>query len=54
MAMFNFGKKKEEAPCCCTGSCDAETMAMAEQAKVQGASVCSIRRNDQTRTGCRR
>ena len=39
MAMFSFGKKKEEAPCCCAGSCDTETMAMAEQAKVRGVSV---------------
>jgi small redox-active disulfide protein 2 len=37
--MFNFGKKKEEAPCCCAGSCDTETMVMAEHAKAQGASV---------------
>lgn len=36
-----FGKKtaKEEAPCCCGGNCDAESMAKAETAKSEGASV---------------
>ena len=33
-----FAKKKEEHSCCC-GSCDAETMAKAETAKTDGASV---------------
>jgi small redox-active disulfide protein 2 len=35
-----FGKKKEEASsCCCGGNCDAESMAKAENAKAEGASV---------------
>jgi len=37
-----FGKKKteEKAPaCCCGGNCDAASMAEAETAKVEGASV---------------
>lgn len=35
-----FGKKKEEtSACCCGGNCDAETMAKAESAKTEGASV---------------
>ena len=35
-----FGKKKEESKgCCCGGNCDAETMAKAESAKTEGASV---------------
>lgn len=37
-----FGKKKteEKAPaCCCGGNCDSESMAKAETAKVEGASV---------------
>ena len=39
--MALFGKKtvKEEAPCCCGGNCDAESMAKAETAKSEGASV---------------
>jgi len=38
--MSLFGKKKEEtASCCCGGSCDAESMAKAERAKTEGASV---------------
>ena len=40
MALFNFGKKKEEtSSCCCGGSCDAESMAKAKNAKSEGASV---------------
>lgn len=39
MALFNFGKKKEETTSCCCGSCDAESMAKAEKAKVEGSSV---------------
>lgn len=35
---FSFGKKKEEAPCCC-GSCDGETMKKAEAAMTEGPSV---------------
>lgn len=37
--MSLFKKKEGSAPCCCGGNCDAETMAKAEDAKVQGASV---------------
>lgn len=40
MSLFNLGKKKEETPsCCCGGSYDAESMAKAEKAKVEGVSV---------------
>lgn len=31
-------KKKKEEPCCC-GNCDAQSMAKAEKAKTEGASV---------------
>jgi small redox-active disulfide protein 2 len=36
-----FGKKaeKDTAPCCCGGNCNAKSMAAAETAKTQGASV---------------
>ena len=37
-----FGKKKSEekaSSCCCGGNCDAESMAKAETAKTEGASV---------------
>ena len=38
--MSLFGKKKEEkTSCCCGGNCDAESMAKAENAKNEGASV---------------
>ncbi|BAK97904.1 hypothetical protein OBV_07060 [Oscillibacter valericigenes Sjm18-20] len=38
--MSLFGKKKEEtSSCCCGGNCDAESMAKAEGAKTEGASV---------------
>ena len=37
--MALFGKKKEETSCCCGGNCDAESMAKAESAKIEGASV---------------
>lgn len=40
--MALFGKKnKNEKPesCCCGGNCDAESMAKAESAKTEGASV---------------
>ena len=38
MGLFN--KKKEESKsCCCGGNCNAETMAKAEVAKSEGASV---------------
>ncbi|MBR0600038.1 thioredoxin family protein [Sinanaerobacter chloroacetimidivorans] len=40
MSLFNLGKKKEESSsCCCGGNCDAESMAKAETAKIEGASV---------------
>lgn len=40
MALFNHGKKKEEAPsCCCGGNCDAGSMAKAEAGKTGGAAV---------------
>lgn len=40
MALFNFGKKKEETSSCCSGgNCDAESMAKAENTKMEGASV---------------
>ncbi len=35
-----FAKKKEETKtCCCGGNCNAETMAKAETAKTEGASI---------------
>lgn len=37
--MSLFGKKKEEKTSCCGGNCDAESMAKAESAKTEGASV---------------
>jgi len=40
--MALFGKKSKEGKntsCCCGGNCDAESMAKAEAAKVEGASV---------------
>lgn len=39
MALFNFGKKKKETSSCCGGNCDAESMANAQTAKTEGASV---------------
>ena len=41
MALFNFGKNKktEASSCCCGGNCDADSMAKAESAKTEGASV---------------
>lgn len=39
MALFNFGKKKEESTGCCCGNCDNESMAKAQDAKVEGASI---------------
>jgi small redox-active disulfide protein 2 len=40
--MALFGKKNKEektTSCCCGGNCDAESMAKAETAKVEGASI---------------
>ncbi|NLV83261.1 MAG: thioredoxin family protein [Spirochaetales bacterium] len=38
--MALFGKKNEKATaCCCNGNCDPESMAKAESAKTEGASV---------------
>ena len=39
MALFGRKTPKEEAPCCSGCNCNAETMAKAETAKVEGASV---------------
>lgn len=39
MALFGSRKKKEETSSCCCGSCDGESMAKAEKAKAEGASV---------------
>lgn len=40
MALFGKKHKKEETTaCCCGGNCNAESMAQAEQAKKEGASV---------------
>jgi len=38
MALFNFGKKKDTSYCC-GSDCNAESMAKAESAKKEGASV---------------
>jgi small redox-active disulfide protein 2 len=37
--MALFGKKKNEETSCCTGSCNAESMTMAESAKTEGARI---------------
>ena len=40
MALFGKRNKEEKTTsCCCGGNCDAESMAKAETAKVEGASV---------------
>lgn len=40
MSLFGKkGKKEEQSSCCCGGNCNAESMAKAEQAKQEGASV---------------
>jgi small redox-active disulfide protein 2 len=40
MSLFKLVKKSEKtASCCCGGNCDAESMAKAETAKSEGASV---------------
>jgi small redox-active disulfide protein 2 len=39
MALFGSRKKKEETVSCCCGNCDAKSMAQAEVAKTEGASV---------------
>ena len=40
MSLFGKkGKKEEQYSCCCGGNCNAESMAKAEQAKQEGASV---------------
>lgn len=37
--MALFGKKSKNTPCCCGDSCDTKSMAKAEKAKYEGASV---------------
>jgi len=40
MALFNFGKKKEETgSCCCGGACDAESIKNAAEMNKEGESV---------------
>ncbi len=39
MALFAKKKSQEAAPCCCGGNCHAQSMAKAEAAKTEGASV---------------
>ena len=39
MNLFGKKKKEETAGCCCGGNCTPETMAQAENAKKEGASV---------------
>ena len=39
MALFGKKNKEEKTSCCCCGNCDAESMAKAETAKVEGARV---------------
>ena len=44
MALFGFGKKKEEekeinSGCCCNGSCSSDTIAESDETKISGASV---------------
>ncbi len=55
--MSLFGKKEEETTsCCCGGNCDAESMAKAESAKTEGASVKGawkrMRKMQPARSGC--
>ena len=37
--MALFRKKNKKSSCCCTDNCDTESMAKAEKAKTEGASV---------------
>ena len=39
MALFGKKNKEEKTSCCCGCNCDAESMAKAESAKTEGASV---------------
>lgn len=39
MALFGRKSKRNETAACCAGNCDDESMAKAEQAKKEGASV---------------
>ena len=39
MGLFAKVTKKEEPKSCCCGNCDAESMAKAENAKTEGASI---------------
>lgn len=39
MGLFAKATKKEENSCCCGGNCNSETMAKAESAKIEGASI---------------
>jgi small redox-active disulfide protein 2 len=39
MALFGKKKIEETSSCCCGGNCDAESMAKAESAKTEGASI---------------
>ena len=39
MALFGKKATKGESSCCCGGSCDAQSMAKAETAKSEGASI---------------
>ncbi len=40
MAIFGkINKKEKKDSCCCSGNCDAESMAKAENAKMEGASI---------------
>lgn len=39
MALFGKKNKNQNTSCCCGGNCDTESMAKAEKAKTEGASV---------------
>jgi len=39
MGLFAKATKKEENSCCCGGNSNSETMAKAESAKIEGASI---------------
>ena len=39
MALFHFGKKKEQTSCCCNGSCPAEPVVKSEDQNAQDASI---------------
>ena len=39
MGLFSNKKEEKKESCCCGGNCNAETMAVAQQAKTSGAPI---------------